>query len=170
MRSLSPRAAAISPSAAAMPASRSGTSKPASSYVRCPGIPAAFARLRFRPTAAVSPRAAKTRQSAFGRRNDQSGIARNGMAMTLPDIPIVDLRDGGPPLHAERSVSQARALRDACLGFFPRAALPLVPVLDGLSRRWLARSRSPYVPEIERIAASLQFSRGGLVQGALPWG
>ena len=91
------------------------------------------------------------------------------MAMTLPDIPVVDLRDGGPPLHAERSANQARALRDACLGFFPRAALPLVPVLDRLSRRWLARSRSPYVPEIERIAASLEFSGVWLLNASYQW-
>ena len=66
----------------------------------------------------------------------------------LPVIPVVDLRDGGPLRHARQNAKQARALRDACLGFFPNAALPLVPALDWASRRWLARSRSPYMPEI----------------------
>ncbi len=56
-------------------------------------------------------------------------IARENTA-ALSDIPIVDLRDDGPPRHAEKSAPRARALRDACLGFLPRAYLPLVPALD----------------------------------------
>jgi hypothetical protein len=78
--------------------------------------------------------------------------------MSLPAIPIVDIRDGGPLDHARQSAEQARALRDACLEFFPAAAKPLVPALDWASRRWLVRSRSPYVGEIARIAAALNFS------------
>ena len=57
----------------------------------------------------------------------------------LQTIPVIDLRDGGPPRHARQSAEKARALRDACLGFFPRAALPLVPVLDSAARTWLPR-------------------------------
>ena len=40
-------------------------------------------------------------------------------ARTLPAVPVVDVRDGGPPQHAVRSAAKARALRDACLRFFP---------------------------------------------------
>jgi len=76
----------------------------------------------------------------------------------LPAIPVLDLRDGGPVRHAERNVAAARALRDACLAFFPPAALPLMPALDTVARRWLARSRSPYLPEIARIAEALGFA------------
>src|SRR6516162_8406829 len=77
----------------------------------------------------------------------------------LPAIPVIDLRDGGPVRHAERNPAPARALRDACLAFFPRAALPLMPTLDLISRRWLTRSRSPYLPEIARIAVALANTR-----------
>jgi len=87
----------------------------------------------------------------------------------LEDIEIVDLRDGGPPRHAERSARRARALRDACLGFFPRAALPLVPALDRASRHWLARSRSPYIDEIAQIAATLDFSGVWLLNASYQW-
>ena len=73
----------------------------------------------------------------------------------LPAIPVIDLRDGGPPRHAELNTDRARSLRDACLAFFPRAAMPLMPALDWASQRWLTRSRSPYLPEIAQIASTL---------------
>jgi hypothetical protein len=92
------------------------------------------------------------------------------MSVPLATIPVVDVREGGPPRHARQSAGQARALRDACLGFFPRAALPLVPALDGVARRWLTRSRSPYVAEIAQIAAALDFSGVWLLNAAYQWG
>ena len=78
----------------------------------------------------------------------------------LPAIPLVDVRDGGPPRHALENPAKARALRDACLGSLPRAAHPLVPSFDRISQRWLARSRSPYVDEIAAIAGALDILRG----------
>jgi len=88
----------------------------------------------------------------------------------LPAIPVVDVRAGGPPQHAWQSAQKARALRDACLRFFPRAAHPLVPALDRLTRRSLERSRSPYVPEIAQIAAALDLSGVWLLNGSYQWG
>jgi hypothetical protein len=87
----------------------------------------------------------------------------------LPEIPVTDLTDGGPPRHARQNARQARALRDACLGSLPRAAQPLVPALDWASRRWLARSRSPYRPEIAQIAAALDFSGVWLLNASYQW-
>ena len=92
------------------------------------------------------------------------------MSAILPAISVVDVRDGGPPEHARRSAAKARSLRDACLGFFPRAILPLVPALDRLSRRALLRSRSPYLPEIAEIAAALDLSGVWLLNGSYQWG
>ena len=89
---------------------------------------------------------------------------------TLPAIPIIDIRDGGPLDHARQNAEQARALRDACLEFFPAAAKPLVPALDWASRRWLGRSRSPYVAEIARIADALNFSGIWLLNASYQWG
>ena len=92
------------------------------------------------------------------------------MNTALPALPVVDIREGGPLHHARQSATTARALRDACLGFFPRAALPLVPAFDRLARRWLARSRSPYLPEIAEIAATLNFSGVWLLNASYQWG
>jgi hypothetical protein len=92
------------------------------------------------------------------------------MSTALATIPVVDIRNGGPPQHARQCAAQARALRDACLDFFPRAALPLVPALDRLARRWLTRSRSPYVAEVARIATELEFSGVWLLNASYQWG
>jgi hypothetical protein len=92
------------------------------------------------------------------------------MSALLPPIAVVDIREGGPPQHARQSAAKARALRDACLGFFPRAALPLVPALDWLSRRSLMRSRSPYVAEIAQIAAVLDVPGVWLLNASYQWG
>jgi hypothetical protein len=91
------------------------------------------------------------------------------MSAALNAIPVVDIRDGGPAGHARTSAAQARALRDACLDFFPRAALPLVPALDWAARRWLKHSRSPYVAEIAQIAAELKFSGVWLLNASYQW-
>ncbi|HZC57199.1 MAG TPA: hypothetical protein VE396_14320 [Xanthobacteraceae bacterium] len=87
----------------------------------------------------------------------------------LTDIPVIDLRDGGAPRHAQQCAERARALRDTCLNFFPRAALPLVPVLDRASRYWLARARSPYMSEIAEIAGALGFSGVWLLNASYQW-
>ena len=88
----------------------------------------------------------------------------------LTDIPVFDLRDGDVARHVRQSAERARALRDACLDIFPRLALPLVPALDHASRRWLERSRSPYRPEISRIADALDFSGIWLLNASYQWG
>lgn len=91
------------------------------------------------------------------------------MIVTLPPIPVTDIREGGPPRHARQSAGQARALRDACLQFFPAAALPLVPVLDRAAKRWLARSCSPYLTEIAQIADVLNVSGIWLLNASYQW-
>jgi hypothetical protein len=87
----------------------------------------------------------------------------------LSDIPVVDIRKGGPLAHARQNAREARALRDACLGFFPRPALPLVPLLDRASRHWLARSRSPYMAELQKLTAELDYSGVWLLNAAYQW-
>jgi hypothetical protein len=92
------------------------------------------------------------------------------MSRLLPAIPIIDVREGGPLRYARQSPGEARALRDACLSFFPRAAMPLVPALDWAARRWLKHSRSPYVTEIGQIADALDFSGIWLLNASYQWG
>lgn len=88
---------------------------------------------------------------------------------SLPAIPVVDVRDGGAVRLASQDLPRARALRDACIAFFPRIARPLLPLVDGLARRWLMRSQSPYVDEIGSIAAALGFSGIWLLNGSYQW-
>ncbi|MGH6839063.1 MAG: hypothetical protein ACREDT_09730 [Methylocella sp.] len=92
------------------------------------------------------------------------------MGAIVPAIPIVDVGDGGPLRHAALSRARARALRDECLTVFPRAVTPFLPALDSATRRWLTRSRSPYVPEIAQIAATLGFSGVWLLNNTYQWG
>jgi len=88
----------------------------------------------------------------------------------LPAIAVVDVRDGGPVRHARERARGAQALRDDCLAWFPAVAGPFVPMMDRLARRWLKRSRSPYVAEIEAIAATLGFPGVWLLNGSYEWG
>ena len=88
----------------------------------------------------------------------------------LSEIPLRDIRDGGPLRHAIEARAQARALRDDCLAWFPKGAHRLVPLLDGITRRWLMRSCSPYVPEIAAIVAALGFPGIWFLNGSYEWG
>lgn len=88
----------------------------------------------------------------------------------LFEIPLVDVRDGGPLRQAKEGAERARALRDDCLSFFPGPVSAVLPLLDRLARRWLSRSRSPYVREIEGIAATLGFSGVWFLNGSYSWG
>src|SRR5262250_2160617 len=86
--------------------------------------------------------------------NDVAG----SIAMTdLIPIPVVDIRNGGTIRHARVGEERARALRDACLNWFPPACRPILPFLDHYAKQWLVRSKSPYVDEIREIAAALGF-------------
>lgn len=85
-------------------------------------------------------------------------------------MPVVDIRNGGPPRHARERADAARRLRDDCLSILPRAARPLVPLFDALMRRWLSRSASPYTAEIAQIAATLRVPGVWMLNGAYQWG
>ena len=90
--------------------------------------------------------------------------------LKLTVIPLRDVRDGGALRHAIEAREQARALRDDCLAWFPSAARHAVPALDGITRRWLRRSNSPYLKEIEAIAAALGFPGIWFLNGSYEWG
>src|SRR5579872_2280018 len=92
------------------------------------------------------------------------------MRTSLPAIPVIDVRDGGPLHHAQIRPAQARALRDCCLQIFPPAALALVPALDRIAHRSLRRSRSPYLAEISAIADTLDFSGVWMLNASYQWG
>lgn len=88
----------------------------------------------------------------------------------LDPIPLIDIRDGGPLRHACEGRDRALALRDDCLGWFPPAVAPLVPVMDRIARHWLRRSCSPYLAEVASIAAALRFPGVWFLNGSYQWG
>jgi hypothetical protein len=93
------------------------------------------------------------------------------MDVTLRPIDVVDVRDGGPIRHAREGSERARALRRDCLAWLPFALMqPFMPLLDRLARYWFRRSNSPYVGEIETIAAALGFSGTWFLNGSYQWG
>src|SRR5262249_53450256 len=61
-------------------------------------------------------------------------------------------------------------LRAGCLAWFPPAVVPRLPFLDRRARRWLTRSRAPYVADIEAIAAVLGFPGIWFLNGCYQWG
>jgi hypothetical protein len=88
----------------------------------------------------------------------------------LVTIPVTDVRDGGLVRHAIEASVRARALRDDCLAWLPPPARALMPMLDAIARRWLRQSRSPYVREIEAIAAAFGFPGIWFLNGSYQWG
>lgn len=89
---------------------------------------------------------------------------------SLPSIAVVDIREGGPVRHARERAPTVRALRDDCLAWFPPVAAPMIPLMDRMARRWLTRSCSPYVADVEAIASALGFPGIWLLNGSYQWG
>jgi hypothetical protein len=88
----------------------------------------------------------------------------------LLSIPVIDVREGGPVRHAIEASARAHALRDECLAFLPAPVRGLLPIMDSLTRRWLERSRSPYVADLQALAAGLGSAGIWFLNGAYEWG
>jgi hypothetical protein len=95
-----------------------------------------------------------TQASGYAYRRTISQLTSNGEPLTtsLAPIPVVDVRKGGALRHAQEHSERAHALRDTIIASHPPFIRPLVPMLDGIARRWLLRSQSPYVDEVSAIA------------------
>ena len=91
-------------------------------------------------------------------------------AAALATIPITDVPAGGLVRYAIEGGERARALRDDCVTWLPRPAAWLLPAMDAATRRWLARSRSPYIAEVEAIAAALDLPGIWFLNGSYQWG
>lgn len=94
----------------------------------------------------------------------------NAPASVLARVPVVDVTAGGPLRHALASRDGAAALRNDCLTWLPRAARAALPALDAVTRRWLERSRSPYVSEISAIAEAFGYPGIWFLNGCYQWG
>ena len=60
-------------------------------------------------------------------------IVSMGLVILLAAVGVALEERQKPPQHAQQSEMQARALRDACLGIFPRALLKALPLADAES-------------------------------------
>lgn len=95
---------------------------------------------------------------------------QKGPAALLPPIPIFDARDSGPVAHAQARRDTVRALLRSCLISMPAEAHGRVTALDAAAHAWLLASPSPYVGEIEAIAALLPMPGAFLINAAYEWG
>jgi hypothetical protein len=91
------------------------------------------------------------------------------LTASLASIPVVDVREGGTLRHAQEHSERALALRDTIIAWFPPFIRPLVPMLDGVARRWLVRSQSPYVDEVRAIADLLGLPGTWFLNGSYQW-
>src|SRR6185503_2298609 len=71
---------------------------------------------------------------------------------------------------AREAPARARSLRDECVAWLPGIAAAALPVVDAITRRWLARSCSPYVCEIAAIATELDGPGIWFLNGCYQWG
>jgi hypothetical protein len=88
---------------------------------------------------------------------------------SLAPIPVVDVREGGTLRHAQEHYERARALHHTIIASLAAFIRPLVPMLDGMARRWLLRSQSPYVDEVSAIVDLLGSPGIWFLNGAYQW-
>lgn len=89
---------------------------------------------------------------------------------TLPSIPFLDVRNGGPVALARARRDAMAELRVACLSLLPRPLHGLVAIPDRMAKRWLERSASPYGDEIAQIAALADGPGVYLINTSYEWG
>src|SRR6516162_4511211 len=88
----------------------------------------------------------------------------------LPTIPLTDGRGGGFLGLATEVRERALALRKDCLSWLLPPVRLLLPAMDAVTRRWLRRSLSPYVGEIESVAAAVGLPGVWFLNGTYQWG
>ena len=72
---------------------------------------------------------------------------------SMNQIPLLDVRDGGPVAHIRARVEAAETLRDACVALIPSWSRgPCLSSLDRIASRWMRNSVSVYSEDLERIA------------------
>ncbi|HEX8168161.1 MAG TPA: hypothetical protein VF601_20530 [Beijerinckiaceae bacterium] len=86
------------------------------------------------------------------------------------EIPVVDVRDGGPVRHAALRRDAMLELREACFSVVPVPLRGIARPLDRISAAWLKASPSPYVGEIAEIAVIAQRPGVWFVNASYEWG
>jgi hypothetical protein len=94
-------------------------------------------------------------------------MAQTSELQTLVRIPVHAVGPDYPMETLEREETRAHALIDDATGSLPPAALR---VLDAISRRWLAKQDSGYLPEIDAIARRLDRPGAYFLSVNYEWG
>lgn len=89
------------------------------------------------------------------------------MTGALPAIPVLDAGPDWAFETLDRAFDRVTALLDEGAGRLPTAAIRMA---DAVSRRWLARHRSPQLAEIDRIAARLGRPGAHYLNVSYEWG
>ncbi len=105
-------------------------------------------RENWREQSASRPHIARVRRVTEA--SDVQTMIQPSAPEDLPEIPVVDCGAGGPFRLAELMPAGMADMLDAARRLYTR---PLLGLIDRRSQAWLARNKSPYAPEIERIAA-----------------
>jgi len=87
----------------------------------------------------------------------------------MKSITLVDVRDGAPEGHLRQREAEARAVRDACLGWLPLGGL-LARLADPIVRASMKRAGTAYAAEIDSVARTLKKPGIWLLHGAYLFG
>ncbi|MEM9027483.1 MAG: hypothetical protein AAGC70_03850 [Pseudomonadota bacterium] len=98
---------------------------------------------------------------------DHVHASRSSPVVDLPEIPVLDTGPDFPLETLLQATDRAHALMDLATRGVPRAALH---ALDGVSRRWLAKSTSPHLSEIDQIARQLDRPGAYFLSVNYEWG
>jgi hypothetical protein len=94
--------------------------------------------------------------------------------MTLPAIPVVDIRERNPVALATEFRQKGRDLvRASCyaFGIVTRiASLPLLPIGDRICKQWLIKTNNPYRDEIAQLNSVLGSTGAYFFNLAYEWG
>ena len=94
-------------------------------------------------------------------------VGRAAVAKVVTELDYGRHRIADLGQHLEREFERINAMLDEGSGRVPKLAMKIA---DAVSRRWLERSHSPYLAEIDRIAARIARPGAYFLNLSYEWG
>ncbi len=89
----------------------------------------------------------------------------------LPAIPVMTLEGRDWPVQAlKQDIERCHAILDDAHSFMPRVPQFAIAAADKISRRWLAKTKAPWLSEVDEIAALLNRPGAYALNVAYEWG